>query len=193
VSQIRALRNPAPKPGGYQSSVSARAPSPGDPPAPAANPRRDLEELQRQIREILLLLKWHETQQFRSLCRLALDWDVDPEGFRLLLTGAGLRKQRASEIKAVPAHPEACRDFLAGTPWRQALRLAQRPRLSPLELAARDLVRRLAVVGEQWPEGQTHQGWLLERDSAEQVRLTHPYHGVLELLRTDFALPPDPE
>jgi len=175
--------------------MSGQAASPGGQPGPAAGspPLRDLEELQRQIREILLRLQGRETQQFRSLCRLARAWDVDPEGFRVLLQGAGLRKQRASEIKAVLSHPEACQDFLNGSPWRQALRQAQKPKLSRLERAARDLVRRLAVLSEHWPEGETHEGWLLQRDSADQVRLTHPCFGVLELLRAGFDFPPETE
>ena len=93
--------------------------------------------------------------KFHGLCRLAVDWGIDPESYRRLLVSSGLRKSRASEIKCVLECKPVRARWLKNKPsitWTAALRESRRleqdqERLAnhDLKLLARHLIRR--VVG----------------------------------------------
>lgn len=117
-----------------------------------------------EIKRLVERLDWQESLRnggvFRELCRLACEWDVDPESFRRLLVRAGMNASRASEIKAVLESSKVCENFLdrrQPISWKQALEQARKQTQSPnkLQQVARRLVQ--LVLGNQglWEKGAT--------------------------------------
>lgn len=80
--------------------------------------------------------------KFRRLCRLAVEWGIDPETYRQILVAAGLAKSRASELKRVLECPAVCAAFVdeaESKTWNEALLEARQLGQSPEELGAHQL------------------------------------------------------
>jgi hypothetical protein len=137
----------------------------------------ELSRNEAQLREMIRLL----VEQFyglddgnvrRDLCRLALQWQVDPEYYRQLLLEADLLDPRASEIKTLLLAPEVCRRFVDGTlTFRAALELSRDAASDPIKRASGAFFRTFLTEGKLWETGQTEQGWTIERGPHEVLRL----------------------
>lgn len=145
-------------------------------------------DLRERIHRIVADLDEHESERnggrFRELCRLARDWDVDPESFRKLLIRARMSGARASEIKAVLEATSVCREFSREKDpisWKQALEEArkQNPKADRLRQAARKIVG--LVLGNQhlWDKNRHNDLTApatirVQRTAAGRFTIVHP-------------------
>jgi hypothetical protein len=140
------------------------------------------DELRELIAQALRDLENNEDGLVRELCRLAVRGKVDAESYRDLLVDAGLRVERASEIKQVLLRPNILNQFLNGYPWKKALAEARQESPKAAERAARRLVGLLFRRGQQWdPASPQVTAWRLQWDRKHQFKLTGP-DGTLEVL-----------
>jgi hypothetical protein len=97
-----------------------------------------------------LLDREENTEIYRPLLKLALDWGVHPERYRSLLVTLGMSEPRASELKIVLSSRRARRPFLRKKlSWKKALKIARDEHADPnrLTLLARRLARSVFADG----------------------------------------------
>lgn len=141
-----------------------------------------LEALLSQVRADIAEYLNEDNRLSRNLCRLALRYQVDEAFFAALLIQAGLRPQRASEIKTVLLAHEVCQQFvLENLNWKEALDKAGDDRGSAEQRAAGVLVRRLLKHGSLSDIANAKYGWSLESVSNKEYTLRSP-QGVLRVI-----------
>lgn len=121
----------------------------------------------------------------RGFCRLAVEWEVEPNEYHKLLVGAGLPDPRASEIKRILLNPEICDAFLTGaTTWRSALMEARAEADNAVSNRARGLIRRVHAYRGRLLG--TVSGWEFFVDGARQLRLVNPAVGTIDIVRVKY-------